>query len=148
MKIFNYYTSNKLKSNIKDYRNGRRDFSVEELNEIKLYILKYKDVIESTSFFTGLIKEYKVVSCFAETNFYEELHSRMINNYGADIAIIVILSEKRIIFRKNSKTCNIDLCKLAQILSDGECDESSNELAAGKLTDNFINLTKKFIKCS
>ncbi len=72
----------------------------------------------------------------------------MINNYGADIAIIVILSEKRIIFRKNSKTCDIDLCKLAQILSDGECDESSNELAAGKLTDNFINLTKKFIKCS
>ena len=100
MKIFNYYTSNKLKSNIKDYRNGRRDFSVEELNEIKLYIFKYKDVIENTSFFTGLIKEYKVVSCFAETNFYEELHSRMINNYGADIAIIVILSEKRIIFRK------------------------------------------------
>ena len=148
MKIFNYYTSNKLKSNIKDYRNGRRDFSVEELNEIKLYIFKYKDVIENTSFFTGLIKEYKVVSCFAETNFYEELNSRMINNYGADIAIIVILSEKRIIFRKNSKTCDIDLCKLAQILSYGECDESSNELDAGKLTDNFINLTKKFIKCS
>jgi len=120
----------------------------EFLNYIKLYILKYKDVIENTSFFTGLIKEYKVVSCFAETNFYEELHSRIINNYGADIAIIVILSEKRIIFRKNSKTCDIDLCKLAQILSDGECDESSNELAAGKLTDNFINLTKKFIKCS
>lgn len=148
MKIFNYYTNNKLKSDIKDYRSGKRDFSIQELNEIKLYISKYKDVIDNTSFFTGLIKEYKVVSCFAEANFYEELHSRMINNYGADIAIIVILSERRILFKKNNNTCKIDLCKLAQILSDGECDESSDDLAAGKLTDNFINLTKKFIQCS
>ncbi len=147
MKIFDYYTNNKLKSNIKDYRSGKRDFSVEELNEIKLYISKYKDVIDNTNFFAGTIKEYKVVSCFAE-GFYEELHSRMINNYGADIAIIVILTERRIIFKKNNITCKIDLCKLAQILSDGECDESTDVLAAGKLTDSFINLTKKFIKCS
>lgn len=146
MKIFDYY-NNKLKSNIKDYRSGKRDFSVEELNEIKLYISKYKDVIDNTNFFAGDIKEFKVVSCFAE-GFYEELHSRMINNYGADIAIIVILTERRILFKKNNKTCKIDLCKLAQILSDGECDESTDDLAAGKMTDNFINLTKKFIQCS
>lgn len=147
MKIFDYYNNNKLKSNIKDYRSGKRDFSVEELNEIKLYISKYKDVINNTNFFAGAIKEFKVVSCFAE-GFYEELHSRMINNYGADIAIIVILTERRILFKKNNKTCKIDLCKLAQILSDGECDESTDDLAAGKMTDNFINLTKKFIQCS
>jgi hypothetical protein len=147
VKIFDYYTSSKLRSNIGDYRNGRRNFSSEELNEIKLYISKYKDLIENTKFYVGTIKEYKVVSCFAETNFYEELHSRMINNYGADIAIIVILAERRIIFKKNNKTCNIDLCKLAQILSDGECYETTTDLAAGKLTDNFINLSKKFIEC-
>lgn len=147
MKIFDYYNNNKLKSNIKDYRSGKRNFSVEELNEIKLYISKYKDVIDNTNFFAGAIKEFKVVSCFAES-FYEELHSRMINNYGADIAIIVILTERRILFKKNNKTCKIDLCKLAQILSDGECDESTDDLAAGKMTDNFINLTKKFIQCS
>jgi len=146
VKIFDYHKNDKLKSNIKAYREGRRDFSVEELNDIKLYISKYKDCIDNTKFFTGSIKEYKVVSCFAES-FFEELLSRMISNYTADIAIIVILTEKRIIFRKNSKTCKIDLCKLAQILSDGECDESSTELAGGKLTDNFINLTKKFIQC-
>jgi hypothetical protein len=147
VRIFDYRTNDKLKSNISDYRNGKRDFSSEELNEIKLYISKYKDVIENTKFYAGAIKEYKVVSCFAETNFYEELHSRMINNYGADIAIIVILTERRILFKKNNKTCKIDLCKLAQILSDGECDETSTDLAAGKLTDSFINLSKKFIAC-
>lgn len=146
MKIFNYHKNEKLKTNIQSYREGRRDFSVEELNEIKLYISKYKDCIDNTKFYTGNIKEYKVVSCFAES-FYEELLSRMINNYTADIAIIVILSEKRIIFKKNNKTCKIDLCKLAQILSDGECDESTTELAGGKLTENFINLSKKFIQC-
>lgn len=147
MKIFNYYKNNNLKSKINSYRKGEKDFSVQELNEIKLYISKYKDIIDSTKFFAGSIKEYKVVSCFAE-DFYEELHSRMINTLGADIAIIVILTEKRILFKKNPKTCEIDLCKLAKILSDGECDESTTDLAAGKLTDNFINLTKKFIECS
>jgi len=147
VKIFEYYKNDKLKSNIQAYREGRRDFSVEELNDIKLYISRYKDTIDNTNFFTGSIKEYKVVSCFAE-DFYEELHSRMIKNFGADIAIIVILTERRIIFKKNNKSCKLDLCKLAHILSDGECDESSVDLAAGKMTDNFINLTKKFIQCS
>lgn len=147
MRIFNYHTNDKVKSNIFDYRNGKRDFSTEELNEIKLYISKYKDVIENTKFYTGNIKEFKVISCFAE-EFFEELHTRMINNLSADIAIIVILTDKKILFKKNSKTCSIDLCKLASILSDGECDETSTNLAAGKLTDNFINLTKKFTPCS
>jgi len=147
VKIFNYYKNDNLKSKISAYRKGERDFNVQELNDIKLYISRYKDTIDHTKIFVGSIKEFKVVSCFAE-DFYEELHSRMINTYGADIAIIVILTEKRILFKKNSKTCDIDLCKLAQILSDGECDESTTDLAAGKLTDNFINLTKKFIECT
>jgi hypothetical protein len=147
VKIFNYYKNDNLKSKISAYRKGERDFSVQELNDIKLYISKYKDIIDNTKFFTGSIKEYKVVSCFAE-DFYEEIHSRMINTLGADIAIIVVIAEKLILFRKNPKTCDIDLCKLAQILSDGECDESTTDLAAGKLTDNFINLTKKFIECT
>lgn len=146
MKIFNYYKNDNLKSKISAYRKGERDFNVQELNDIKLYISRYKDTIDHTKFFVGSIKEFKVVSCFAE-DFYEELHSRMINTYGADIAIIVILTEKRILFKKNTKTCDIDLCKLAQILSDGECDETTTDLAAGKLTDNFINLSKKFIEC-
>jgi len=146
VKIFNYYKNDNLKSKISAYRKGERDFNVQELNDIKLYISRYKDTIDHTKFFVGSIKEFKVVSCFAE-DFYEELHSRMINTYGADIAIIVILTEKRILFKKNTKTCDIDLCKLAQILSDGECDETTTDLAAGKLTDNFINLSKKFIEC-
>ena len=146
MRIGNYHTNDKLKANISDYRNGRRDFSSQELNEIKLYICRYKDVIENTKFYAGAIKEYKVVSCFAE-GFYEELHSRMINTYSADIAIIVILSDKKILFKKNSKTCSIDLCKLALIISNGECDETTTDLATGELTDSFINLTKKFIEC-
>jgi MoaA/NifB/PqqE/SkfB family radical SAM enzyme len=80
-------------------------FAAEELNDIKLYISRYKDTIDNTNFFTGSIKEYKVVSCFAE-DFYEELHSRMIKNFGADIAIIVILTERRIIFKKNNISTN------------------------------------------
>lgn len=146
MKKSDYYTNNKLKSNIKDYRSGKHNLSVEELNEIKLYVSKYKDVLDNSNFYTGSIKEYKVISCFADC-FYEELHTRMINNYSADIAIIVNITEKKIIFKKNNNSCNIDLCKLSQILCNGECIESSTDIATGELTDNFINLTKKFTPC-
>lgn len=146
MKILECQKNDKLKSNLQSYREGCRDFSVQELNDIKLYISKYKECVDNTKFFTGNIKEFKVVSCLAES-FFEELLSRMINNYAADIAIIVVASEKKVIYKKNSKTCKIDLCRLAYILSDGECDESSVELAGGNLTDNFIKLTKTFIQC-
>jgi hypothetical protein len=146
VKKIDYYTNNKLKSNIKDYRSGKRDLSVEELNDIKLYISKYKDVLENSTFYTGTIKEYNAISCFADS-FYEELHTRMINNYNADIAIIVNITEKKIFFKKNNNTCQIDLCKLSHILCNGTCIESSTDIAIGELTDNFINLTKKFTPC-
>lgn len=146
MKKIDYYTNNKLKTNIKEYRAGKRDFSIEDLNDIKLYISKYKDVLENSIFYNGVIKDYSVVSCFAES-FYEELHSRMINNYSADIAIIVNITEKKIFFKKNNNTCKIDLCKLSHILCNGNCIESSTDIAEGELTDNFINLTKKFTPC-
>lgn len=147
MKKFRYYKDNELRDNIKAYRNGKRDFNSKELNDIKLYASRYKDLIDNIKYFSGSVKNYKTISCFAE-DFFEELHDRMINAMGADIAIIAILSTKEVLLKKNNKTCNIDICKLSQIICDGVCIESNENIAIGKFTNNFINLTKKFIQCS
>jgi hypothetical protein len=146
VKVFDYNINSALKDNVKAFREGKRDFNPQELNDIKLYLLKYKDVLQTTQFFKGSLKEHTVVSCISE-DYYEELFLHMLNNMAAAIAFILILSEKRIILKKNNKICNIDLCVLAKLLCDGECDETTTDLAGGKITDKFLKFTNTLTPC-
>jgi hypothetical protein len=109
-------------------------------------LLKYKDCLSSTQFFEGSLKEYKVVSCFAE-NFHDELLTHILTNYNAAIAITVNLSEKKIVLKKNYETCSIDLCALAKLLCDGDCYETYSDLAFGKITEKFLKFTKTLTPC-
>jgi hypothetical protein len=138
---------NKLKANIESFKKGKKDFSVQELNDIKLYLLKYKDALESTQFFEGNLKDNRVVSCFAE-GFYDEILSHMLNKLNAAIAIVVVLTEKKILLKSNNNVCAINLCNLAKLLCDGDCINSSTDTAEGKITEKFLNLTKTFRQCS
>jgi hypothetical protein len=137
----------RIKANFKLYKNGKTDFSIEEFSDLKIYLLKYKDTLQTTLFYEGLLKEYKIVSCFAE-QFYEELQEHMINKFGAAIVIVVLLKDKKIFFKKNPKTCSLDLCVLAKLLSDGGCVESTTNIAEGNITEKFLNLTKTFKPCT
>ena len=136
-----------LSEKVKLFRSGKRDFSNQELNDIKLDLLKYKDCLSNTLFFKGNLKEYKIVSCFAET-FHSELLTHILNKYNAAIAIAVNLSENKIILKKNYEKCNIDLCALAKILCDGDCYEAYSDLAFGKITEKFLKFTKTLIPCT
>lgn len=128
--------------NVRDYRKGKRDFSVIDLNNIKLYLLRYKDQLEKIQFFEGKIKNFKVVSCFAE-EYHDELFTHILNNSA--IAIIIKLQTKSVIFKKNDKICNIDLPKLAKLLCDGT--GLSDGTAVGKFTAKFLNFTKTLKPC-
>lgn len=136
----------KIKANLELYRKGKTDFSIEELNDLKIHLLKYKDTLQTTQFFEGALKEYKIVSCFAE-QFHDELQDHMINKYGAAIVIVVVLKDKKILLKKNPKTCSLDLCALAKLLSDGGCIDSTANVAEGNITEKFLNLTKTFKPC-
>lgn len=133
-----------VNENVKAYRQGKRDFSVSELNDIKLYLLKYKDQLEGTQFFEGKIKGFKVISCFAE-EYHDELFSHILNISNTSIAIIINIQTKSVFLKKNDKICDIDLSKLARILCDGT--SSNNIVAAGKFTANFLNFTKTLKPC-
>lgn len=146
MKVSDYYTNITLKDKVKAFREGKRDFSAQELNDIKLYLLKYKDTLQSTQFFKGSLKEHNVVSCISE-DYYDELFIHMLNNMTAAIAFILILSQKKIILKRNNNICNIDLCVLAKLLCDGECDETTNDLASGTITEKFLKFTNTLTPC-
>ena len=135
-----------LRDRVEAFREGKRDFSVLELNEIKLYLLKYKDTLSTTQFYTGALQKYAVVSCFTE-DFTEQLLSHMIYKLNAAIAIVVVLKDRKVLIRTNKKTCSINLCKLAQLLCDGDCINSKDEIAQGKLTGKFIKFTTKLTPC-
>jgi hypothetical protein len=71
----------------------------------------------------------------------------MINKLNAAIAIVVILKNNEVLIRTNKKTCSVNLCKLAQLLCDGDCINTENETASGKLTDKFLKFTTKLTPC-
>ena len=135
-----------LSENVKLFRQGKRDFSALELNDIKLDLLRYKDCLSNTQFFEGKLKEYKVVSCFTES-FHDELLTHILSKYNAAIAVVVSLVGKRIILKKNYETCSIDLCALSKLLCDGDCYETYNDLAFGKITEKFLKFTKTLTLC-
>ena len=139
--------NNNLRLNVKSYREGKRDFSIQELNDIKLYLLKYKDVLEHTQFFEGEIKGNKVISCFA-TDFHTELFNYMSSKLSSAISIIVEIENRKIIFQKNENICSINLCELARILCDGECTNKEQNIAQGSLTEKFLKFTKTLIPCT
>lgn len=136
-----------LISNVKSFRTGKRDFTISELNEIKIYLLKYKEALDNILFFQGNLKDYKVVSCFSE-QYHDELFNYMFTKLNAAICIIVILSEKRVLLQRNQTICNINLCSLAKLLCDGDCENLSVDIAAGKITEKFLKFTKTLQACT
>lgn len=145
MKILYFDTNKKLRDNAKALRGGKKDFSIQELSDIKLYLQQYKDCLENLQIFEGEIKNQRVCSCFSE-NFETELLEFLINKKGAAISIVVILSQKAVLFMK-SETCTINLCDLAKILCDGECVEATTNLAYGNINETFLNFTKILTAC-
>lgn len=145
MEILYFEQSKTIRQNVEALRNGATSLTTGELADIKLYLQRYKDYLEHTEFFQGKIKDYRVVSCFAE-KFHVELLDYMINKRDADISFIVILSDKKVLFKK-SKNCSIDLCNLAKILCDGECVGNEVDIAYGELNNTAINFTKILTPC-
>ena len=136
----------RVKNNLALYKSDKGNLTTEELGEIKLYLLKYKDIVSTTEFFEGALKDYKIVSCFAE-DLFPELQDYMLKKYNASIAIIVIIEERKILFKCNEERCKLDLCAFAKLLCDGGCIDATGTVAEGTITDKFLTLTKTFKQC-
>ena len=135
-----------LGNKVKPYRNGQPNFNAQDLNDIKIYLLKYKEQLQDTNFFCGNIIEFKVVSCFAET-MKEELLEHMLKKYQSAIAIVVSLDEKSVYLQSCSEKCKINLCKLATKLCNSDCSEVDVGIIKGKITEKFLKFTTTLKPC-
>ena len=144
MNQFNY---NVVRNKVEAFKNGKRDFNPTDLIDIKLYLQLYKDQLNNTEFFTGVIQKYKIVSCFAD-NFHNEIHEYVFKKYAAAISIIVMVDNKEVYIKNNKLLCNINICKFAQQLCQGDCIDGTESIAKGKLTDKFLKLTANLQPCN
>lgn len=136
--VYHAYNKPKIDHFLKRFENGMQEFNITEQNAIRLYFKKYKETIDTTTFFTGYMSGFKIISCMASNSINEVAHY-CIKKLGADIAIVVIPFSMSVSFRKNKETCSIKLNKLAEAL----CDGGGHEYASGgKITDKFLAFTK------
>lgn len=139
--VYTTYNRPKVTKFIESFETGLREFNTLELNSIKLYFNKLKEQL-NTTFFTGKIKDYKVVGCIADFAINEVAHFAL-KKYDADIAFVVNVNYGGVSFRR-SKTCDAKLNVLASKL----CDGGGHEYAAGgKLTQQFQDFTKTLLPC-
>jgi oligoribonuclease NrnB/cAMP/cGMP phosphodiesterase (DHH superfamily) len=141
--VYCSYNNPKVNNFIDRFERGYDEFSVLEKNAIKLYFKKYKESITSSDFYMGLIKDYRVVSCFSE-HAIDEVLRYSLKKFTADIAIVVNPTARLVFFAKNKDTCTLKVDKLAIKLCEGAGHES---FATGKLTESFLAFTKSLTQC-
>ena len=125
------------------FMNGFNGFNAQEKNAIKLYFNRYKEIVDKTDFFSGLIKSSKVVSCFADYAI-SDIARYAIKNYSADIVMVINMEARLVFFFKNDDTCDISMDLLSSKMCDGTGRDSE---ACGVITKKFLEFTKQLIKC-
>jgi oligoribonuclease NrnB/cAMP/cGMP phosphodiesterase (DHH superfamily) len=141
--VFNEYNYPRVEKFINDFKDGHRQFTINEQNAVKLFFKQLKDQLQTTEYYRGNIKSYSVVSCFCNFAINEMAHFTL-KKYNADIVILVNTVTNQVYFRK-AKGCTAALDVLANKLCGGGGQEYA---AAGRITDTFLNYTKLLTPCS
>jgi len=141
--VFNEYNYPRVEKFINNFKDGYRQFTINEQNAVKLFFKQLKDQLQTTEYYRGNIKSYSVVSCFCNFAINEMAHFTL-KKYNADIVILVNTVTNQVYFRK-AKGCTAALDVLANKLCGGGGQEYA---AAGRITDTFLNYTKLLTPCS
>jgi oligoribonuclease NrnB/cAMP/cGMP phosphodiesterase (DHH superfamily) len=134
---------NKFASFVEDYYNGFRCFDKFKLNTIALYDKHCSEYMSTLSPYIGIVdfegvKNIKVGSVFCD-KFVQECCDWLFLKYKCDIAIAVLMNQKRISVRRNTNVSNVDVSRFTQRIANGGGHEAA---AGGTLTDEFVEFTK------
>ena len=132
-----------IKDDVAAYRKGKRDFSVDRLHEIKVYLLKLKDVISDCVVYKGRVKSTEFVGCIQE-EFHSDLIDYIFKIYNPQVAFVVSPSRGIVIFKKD-KNSTFNLCEFVKVICNSVC--INEELATGTLTENFLKFTQTLTQC-
>ena len=143
LNIVYHSMSDKFNSFVEDYWDGFKPFDKFKENTILLYKKHRKEYIDTLSPFVGEIefdgqKNIKVGAVFCN-KFVQECCDHLLNKFKVDVAIAVLIEQKRIAVRRNSNNSTIDVSKFVQRIASGGGHEAA---AGGNLTEEFIEFTK------
>lgn len=138
--IYWNYQGDKLDKLKNDFYLGFNSFNQDQLKIIDFYKNKVKKIVNESDFYIGDFKIQgvfrKIIATFSEVCINEVASE--LTSLGFEVAIIVNMKTEKVSFRKNHNS-NVDLPKLAKVLSDGGGYKHS---AGGLLTQKFLDFTK------
>ena len=143
LNIVYHSLTNKFNSFVEDYYDGFKHFDKFKENTILLYKKHRKEYIDTLVPFFGQIefdgvKDVKVGAVFCD-KFIQECCDWLLKFHNTDVAIAVMVNQKRIAVRRNSANNSIDVSRFVQRIASGGGHEAA---AGGNMTDEFMEFTK------
>ncbi len=142
LNIVYHSLTNKVSSFIDDYYSGFVPFDKFKTNIIALYKKHRKEYIDNLKPFTGEIEiegtPSTVCAVFCD-KYVGECCDYLLQTHNADVAIAVLLNQKRIAVRRHPNNTTTDISKFVQRIANGGGHEAA---AGGNLTEEFMEFTK------
>lgn len=142
LNIVYHSLTNKVQSFIEDYYKGFQPFDKFKTNTILLYKKHRTEYLNQLKPFIGEVdfegNKTKVGAVFSD-KYVQECCDVLFKKYNVDVAIAVLLEQKRIAVRRNSNNTTLDVSKFVQRIANGGGHEAA---AGGNLTEDFIEFTK------
>lgn len=144
LNIVYHSMNNKFSSFVEDYYNGFIPFDKFKQNTILLYNKHKKEYLDTRNkyIFIGKVNfenSLATVGAVFCDKFVQECCDYVFEKCNVDVAIAVLMNQKRIAVRRNSNNQTIDVSKFVQKIASGGGHEAA---AGGNLTEEFIEFTK------
>lgn len=142
LNIVYHSMTNKVKSFIEDYYEGFKPFDTFKKNTITLYKKHRDEYLKTLNPFVGEIEVEQIPAkiCAVFCNQYvSECCEYLFKKHNCDVAIAVLLEQKKIAVRRHPNNNKIDISKFVQRIANGGGHEAA---AGGNLTEEFMEFTK------
>lgn len=142
LNIVYHSTKNKVASFLEDYYEGFKPFDKFKTNTVHLYKKHRKEYLDTLKPFIGTVEfegtPVQVGSVFCD-KYVAECCDYLFEKYKVEVAIAVMVEQKRIAVRRAPTNHLIDVSKFVQRVANGGGHAAA---AGGNITEEFIEFTK------
>jgi len=142
LNIVYHSTKNKVASFLEDYYEGFKPFDKFKTNTVLLYKKHRKEYLDTLKPFIGVVEfegtPVQVGSVFCD-KYVAECCDYLFEKYKVEVAIAVMVEQKRIAVRRAPTNHLVDVSKFVQRVANGGGHAAA---AGGNITEEFIEFTK------
>ena len=144
LNIVYWNTQNRFDSFVNNFGRGYNGLTVQQENIIRLYLQELENIKTTMQVYYADVNikdtSTRIMSTFASTAI-NDVSDILLNDYDADIALVVNLESGRVSFRRAKRCDHVNLLDLVKKVCDDE--GGGHEYAAGgAVNDTFIEFTK------